>query len=149
MSPWNGVCTSPQKMRLSTPHSLSTPYLSIQAIGTLHILHSLWSNLPELIIELFKCLFCIRSKGHYKRWVAEHPNAIMFTIPDCNIESYFTAHGIKYVLAHPIAFTEYELIAKSYGDKIARRSRTSRLLASNSIAFSEKVVADVQIQAYI
>lgn len=63
-----------------------------------------------------------RSQGHYKKWVAEHPDAVMFTVSDCNIEGYFNSHGIKYVLAHPPSFPEYKLIESHYGNKTARRS---------------------------
>jgi hypothetical protein len=47
----------------------------------------------------------------------------MFTVPDCNIEAYFQAHKVPYVLAHPPSFPEYKLIEKVYGDKVARRTR--------------------------
>lgn len=62
------------------------------------------------------------SKGNYKTWVIDHPDAVMFTVPDCNIEEYFKAHQIKYVLGHPPSFEEYKWIEKYYGDKTARRS---------------------------
>ena len=91
-------------------------------------LHSAAMQQPAATGETLHSIYVLaqhRGKGHLSSWLAQHPDHIILTAPECDIEAYLIKkqHPYQMVPLRSSGFSpEYQLVSQYYNDHCAGRT---------------------------
>eukprot|EP00755_Sulcionema_specki_P021091 Sspe_Gene.73501::Locus_44438_Transcript_1_1_Confidence_1.000_Length_1358::g.73501::m.73501 len=63
-----------------------------------------------------------RGQGHMSRYLADHPDEVFVTAPDCDVEEFFKAKKVPHRVIPSPPYLEYEMVSRYYGDAVTDRT---------------------------